>query len=136
MEERSYEILKFLSQQTQNIPYNKFPEYIQDLFQNRGTPLSKGGIFEELERIRMFKGWIDLGYKINEKGKNALQIEDARKIHNEYVEDLKLQQIIKTVDNLQNQLDNFKPSNRRANIAIIISFISMIIVLLKGCKLI
>ena len=65
-----------------------------------------------------------------------MQIEDARKIHNEYVEDLKLQQIIKTVDNLQNQLDNFKPSNRRANIAIIISFISMIIVLLKGCKLI
>jgi hypothetical protein len=80
------------------------------------------------------KNWLDGGWgfdtSITGKGKIAFQQEELKRKREEFKEELSMSKLQSEIKDLENRLNNFKPSNIRANIAIIVGIISAVLSLI------
>lgn len=131
MDEKQYAILKYLSEQSSGIETNTFPNRIQSMFSTR--TLQAGGFIHEMEIIlKSHKKWVEIrsgvpGYWLSDEGKLALQAVELEKQHTNYVNELEFQKLEKSVKDLDQKIDNFKPSNLRSNTSILISLLAAVI---------
>lgn len=110
MDEKQYAILKFLSEQTEGIMEEDFPDRIQSMFSLR--PFQAGGFIHEMEIVlKSHKKWIEIrsgipGYWLTEDGKLALQEVEQKIAENNKNADMEKEITSLTLESLRWQDEN------------------------------
>ncbi len=121
--------LKILSATTE---YNEIYEQTEQFTDNDNQ---YDVIIEWLSRKDFIDGQAHSGFFITDDGLLELQKYESQKSRLDFVTELQFDKLKSEVYDLENKLKNFKPSNRKANFALIIAVASAIIsVVLKECK--